>query len=185
MIAVHQPVCESESRTTSDFSAERPILLTGGPFSAKCPNSSLKNSRGVSVGTFNKWKQENNTSYLSKKSAANFIHFIAQSQRQRFIEDTMTSCNFYSFLMDGSTDAGNIDNEVIAVLYCQRDSKAAEIKSYVRYFSTQAPTETTHHGLVKCVGNALKSLGVQDIDSCKSVLHTGDLPVLVGGEGGH
>ena len=65
-------------------------------------------------------------------------HFIAESQSQQFIE-SMSSRHFYSFLTDGSTDVGNVDNEVIAVVYCKRDDKAAEIKSYGRYVSVPAP----------------------------------------------
>jgi hypothetical protein len=38
-----------------------------------------------------------------------------------------------------------------------------------------------HSGLLKCVGDALKTLGVENIASRESVLGTGEMPVLVGG----
>jgi hypothetical protein len=66
----------------------------------------LETRHGVSLGT----------SYSNKARAAEFVHFIAESQRQQFVEFITSSCHFYSFLMDGSTDAGVVDNEVIAVL---------------------------------------------------------------------
>ena len=47
-------------------------------------------------------------SYKTCNSAKNFTQYIAQSQRQIFF-DSWSTTNFYSLLMDGSTDAGNVD----------------------------------------------------------------------------
>lgn len=40
---------------------------------------------------------------------------------------------FYSFMMDGSTDSGNVEDELVAILYFFKDDVAQEIQSHVRY----------------------------------------------------
>ncbi len=55
--------------------------------------------------------------YKTKDSAKNFTHYIAESRRMGFISSLSTS-RFYSFLMDVSTDAGNIEDELIIIMYC-------------------------------------------------------------------
>ena len=45
--------------------------------------------------------------YNTKDSAKTSIHYIAESQHQLFIS-SLSLARFYSFLMDGSTDTGNV-----------------------------------------------------------------------------
>ena len=52
--------------------------------------------------------------YKTDVSAQTFTHYIAESQRQSFLE-SFSTMNFYSFLMDGSTDAGNVEDELVLV----------------------------------------------------------------------
>ena len=65
-----------------------------------------------------------------------FTHYIAESQRQSFYE-SLTQSNFYSFLMDGSTDAGNVEDELVLVQYCIQNDAAQEIRSSVRFLSVK------------------------------------------------
>ena len=65
--------------------------------------------------------------YKTKDSAKTFTHYIAKSQRQAFLH-TFSTAHFYSFLMDGSTDAGNVEDELIAILYCLKDDEAQEVR---------------------------------------------------------
>ena len=78
--------------------------------------------------------------YKTDVSAQTFTHYIAESQRQSFLE-TFSASNFYSFLMDGSTDTGNVEDELILVQYCIQDGAAQEIRSCVRYVSLEVPTK--------------------------------------------
>ena len=43
--------------------------------------------------------------------------------------------HFFSFLMDGSTDAGNVEDKIFVLLQCFKDDKSEEIRSYARFFS--------------------------------------------------
>ena len=57
--------------------------------------------------------------------------------------------------MDGSTDASNVEQELVVLLSCKRDDTAAEIKSYARFFSVATPEMANASGLVKCLSQSL------------------------------
>ena len=78
----------------------------------------LKERHGVDLGL----------AYKNRDSAANFVHFIAESQRQY---DTLriSGCHFYSVLMDGSTDKGRIENELLVIISCKKDDALQEVFS--------------------------------------------------------
>ena len=117
--------------------------------------------------------------YKTEVSAQTFTHYIAESQRQSFL-DTFPKSNFYSFLMDGSTDAGNVEDELVLILYCTRDDPAQEMRSCVRYLTLEVPVKADADGLIKCVGNALQTLGVDNILDRLSILGVKGKPILIG-----
>ena len=47
---------------------------------------------------------------------------------------------FCSFLMDGSVDAGRVEDELVVILYCKKDNASEEIWSCTRFFSVQVRT---------------------------------------------
>ena len=120
--------------------------------------------------------------YRTKYSAKNFTHYIAEAQRHTFIED-LSSVHFFSFLMDGSVDAGKVEDEliVIVILYCMKDNLSEEIRSCTRFFSVQAPSRADAAGLIECIGGALKKLGIDNLLDQAKVLGVEGKPVLVGG----
>ena len=75
-------------------------------------------------------------SYKTKTSAAAFTHYIAKSHQQLFVQ-SVSAVSFYSILIDGSTDAGNVEDELVAILYCSKDDVNEEQRTCVRYFSLQ------------------------------------------------
>ena len=119
-------------------------------------------------------------SYKTSDSAKTFTHYIAQSQRQSFLH-SLSSSNFYSFLMDGSTDSGNVEDELVLIQYCTQDVAAQEMKSCTRYLSLEVPAKANSDGLIKCLGNALGILGVENILDEPSVLGVQGKPILIGG----
>ena len=54
--------------------------------------------------------------------------------------------------MDGSTDVGNMEDELVLVQYCIQDAAAQEMRSCVRYISLKFPSKADADGLIKCVG---------------------------------
>ena len=121
------------------------------------------------------------TSYKTKDSAKNFTHYIAMAQRQQFFQ-SLQEINFFSFIVDGSTDAGRIEDEIVMMMFCKRNEKAEEINSCVRYLSIEVPGRADANGLIKCVGNALKFVGIEDVLDKTKVLGVEEKPVIVGGE---
>ena len=120
------------------------------------------------------------TSYKTKDSAKNFTHYIAMAQRQQFFQ-SLQAINFYSFIVDGSTDAGRIEDELVMMMFCKRNEKAEEINSCVRYLSIEVPGRADANDLIKCVGNALKFVGIEDVLDKTKVLGVEEKPILVGG----
>ena len=120
-------------------------------------------------------------SYSMKDSAKIFTHYIVKTQRQAFMS-SLSTAHFYRFSLDGTTDAANVENELVVILYCRKDYVAGEIKSCARYFTIEVPKKTDATGLITCLGNAVKHLGVDDVLSKHSVLGAEGKPVLIGEE---
>ena len=95
------------------------------------------------------------------------------------------SCSLLQFpdgrLMDGSTDAGNGEDELVVIFYCYKDDTAQEVRSCARYVSLEIPTKADTEGLIKCLGDALKTLGVDKILDKADILGVEGKPVLVSG----
>ena len=53
--------------------------------------------------------------YKTDTAAKTFTHYIAESEWQKLL-DTLQSAKFFSLLMDGSTNVGNVDDELLLVV---------------------------------------------------------------------
>ncbi len=92
--------------------------------------------------------------------------------------------HFYSFLMDGTTDAGNVEDELIVIMGFQKDDTAGEVGTFARYFSLEVPAKADADGLIGCLQKAVGTIGPSaprenSVLSKTSVLET--KPILVGG----
>ena len=68
-------------------------------------------------------------SYATKDSAKLFTHYIAESQCSPFMR-SLSIVHFYSFLMDGTIDAGNIEDELVVIMTFCKDEVAGEVRSF-------------------------------------------------------
>ena len=73
----------------------------------------------------------------NRDSAHNFVHYIAESQRQH-LYTTLASSHFYSILMDSSTDKERVENELFVILFV----KKLELKTTARYYCMLEPRKT-------------------------------------------
>jgi hypothetical protein len=133
----------------------------------------LESRHGVDLGQ----------SYTTKDSAKSFSHYIAESQCNTFI-NTLSTMHFYSFLMDGTTDAGNVEDKLIVIMGFQKDDTAGEVGTFTRYFSIEVPAKADVDGLIGCLQKAVGAIGPSapgenSVLSKTSVLET--KPMLVGG----
>ena len=84
--------------------------------------------------------------------------------------------------MDGSTDAGNIEQELVLILFCRKDDSARKVRSCTKLLSLSSPEKADADGLLKCLSNALlQPLGVTDILDQANIVVVIGKPVLVGG----
>ena len=120
----------------------------------------LESRHGVDLGP----------AYGNDVSAKSFTHYIAENQRQKFQNAT---------LMDGTTDSGHLEDELVVVQHCWRDTSTKEIKSSVRYVSVVNPSKADTDGLVTCLTEPMERLGIIDFLSKESVLDA--KPILIGG----
>ena len=111
--------------------------------------------------------------YRTADSAKTFTDYIAESQQQAFIEYLGKHCHFFSFLIDGSVDAGNVEDELVAVQYCKRDDICEEIRSVSRYFAICNPIQGNADSLVNALEVTLDRLRINDIQDKSNVLGVG------------
>ena len=115
-------------------------------------------------------------------SAKAFTSYIAQAQREVFLKSlAIRKCFFYSIMMDGSTDAGNVLDEMVVLLNNCKNDDTREITSVTRYCSVHSPNRADATGLIGSLKHALQPLGVTDLLDQASVLNVKNMPVLVGG----
>lgn len=81
--------------------------------------------------------------------------------------------------MDGTTDAGRVEDELVAVMYCSKDDVCREVKSKARFIRVVVPERADANGLIACAQKSLGVIGAIDILSKDSVLSV--KPVLIGG----
>ena len=117
--------------------------------------------------------------YKTDTSAKSFTHYIAESQRQKLLSFMRSELHFFSFLIDGTTDAGNVEDEMIVLQFCCKDDGAKEVRSCARYFSIFNPDKGDTDGLVDGVKKPLEKL-VDITDCLDKSLVLGTTPTLVG-----
>ena len=72
--------------------------------------------------------------------------------------------------MDDSTDRGNVEDELIVILYSMKDSVAEEIGTHALFFALQEPRKADADRLIDCLGSALQRLSIANIRDKTSVL---------------
>ena len=65
-------------------------------------------------------------SYTTK----DFARSTTLQSQQLVITHSLSASHFYSFLTNGTTDAGNIEDELVVIMYCERDVAAGETLCY-------------------------------------------------------
>ena len=113
-------------------------LARGGLAFLKSPVfHSLAERQGVLLGS----------SYKGSDCVKHFTYYIAEAQRSIFMQ-SLSDVSFFSFLMDGSTDAGNKEQEIVFAVHCKKDDNTKELRSRTRYLAILNPTSTTADGLI-------------------------------------
>jgi len=140
------------------------VAIENLPFTKYPKVCELEGRHGVRVGT----------SYINENAGKELIHYIAESQRQE-LKQRLANAKFFSLLLDGSTDTGNIDNELLLVVWCDRDGTDEKIHTRMEYFTVVRPHSVTAQGLLEVLESGLQGLGIKEIsaEECKKLVGIG------------
>ena len=82
----------------------------------------LEARHGVNIGA----------TYTTETAASSFTGYIAQAKRNKLVVN-LQKAKFFSLLLDGSTDAGNIDNELLLVVWFDKDGVGEKVYTRTNY----------------------------------------------------
>ena len=85
------------------------------------------------------------------------------------------SAKFYSLLIDGSKDKGNVDNEMMLTVWCDLNGNDEKVHTRVSCFSLIRPKSVTAIGLFEVFQQVIRKLGVEEVDAenCKKLVGIG------------
>ena len=114
------------------------------------------------------------TTYRSDMAGKDFMHYIAEGKRKDLLQ-MLAKATFFSLLLDGSTDTGNIDNEVLLVEWCDPDSSDEKIHTRMDFLMVSRPQSVTARGLFEVLESCLQGLGIREVspDECKKLVGVG------------
>ena len=97
------------------------------------------------------------TGYINDKVCAVFIEFIAQERREALL-DAISKARFFSIQADGTTDKGNIEEEMFHVVYFDFRSSDMKVQAHSRFLAVRQPTNANAAGLFECFKKAAVSV---------------------------
>ena len=124
----------------------------------------LFGKHGVNVGI----------AYQNENAGKTFCHFIAESRREKLVENLFRA-KFFSVLMDGSTDSASIDDELFLVVWCDANGSDQKVHTKMSFFAVARPDSVTAKGLFECLQGCLGRIGITAIDGeqCKMLVGIG------------
>ena len=115
------------------------------PFTEMGPICGLEEKHGVSLGT----------GYKNDKACAVFVDFIAQERREALL-DSVSKAKIFSVQADGTTEKGNIEEEMFHVVYCDFNSSDKTVRARNRFLAVRQPTSGNAAGLFECFKQAME-----------------------------
>ena len=98
--------------------------------------------------------------YKNDRACATFVECIAREQQEQLMA-ALSRSKFFSLQADGSTDSGNVEDELFLILHF--DPYSADGKVHVRdsFFTVRQLSRGTAQGLFDCLKKAIEYLGDQ------------------------
>ena len=87
--------------------------------------------------------------YKNDRSCATFMEFIARDLQEQLMK-ALSRSKFFSLQADGSTDAGNIEEELFLVLYFNPYSQDGKVHICDSFFTVRHLSSETGQGLRLC-----------------------------------
>ena len=151
--ALHTLDADAELKVKRKFDIAYLIAKENLAFNKMGPLCELEERHGVDLGQ----------GYKNDQACATFVDYIAKEQ-QEILVHALTAARFFSLQADGSTDAGNVENELFLALYF--DPYASDGKVHVRnkFLSVRRPKSGCAEGLFECLEKAVGHVGIADSD---------------------
>ena len=99
--------------------------------------------------------------YKNDHSCTLFVEFIARDLKEQLLR-ALSRSKFFSLQADGSTDSGNIEEELFLVLHFDPYSKDGTVHIRDSFFTVRHLSSGTGQGLFDCVEKAVKYMGADD-----------------------
>ena len=99
--------------------------------------------------------------YKNDRSCALFVEFIARDLKEQLLK-ALSRSKFFSLQADGSTDSGNIEEELFLVLHFDPYSKNGMVHIRDSFFTVRHLSSGTGQGLFDCVEKAVEYMGLAD-----------------------
>jgi len=111
---------------------------------------------------------------VNENAGKTFCKFIAETRMADLCRE-VTDTNFFSILMNGSTDVGKIDDELFLVQWCDVSVEDEKIHSRMEYFTVVRPKSGDAKGLFECLQSALQEFGIAslNVENCKMLVGVG------------
>ena len=102
--------------------------------------------------------------YKNDRGCATFVEFIARDLQEQLMK-ALSRSKFFSLQADGSTDAGNIEEELFLVLHFDPYSQDGKVHIRDSVFTVRHLSSGTGQGLFDCVKKAVEYMGAADWES--------------------
>ena len=93
------------------------------------------------------------------KACASFVGYIVDKQWQILVS-ALVGVKFFSLQADGTTNAGNIEDELFLVLYFNLHAKDGKVHVHNRFLTVRQPKSGNAEGLFECFKNVLSHVGL-------------------------
>ena len=98
------------------------------------------------------------TTYTTETASKSFTSYIAQAQCNELAVN-LQKAKFFSLLLDGSTDAGNVENELLLAVWFDKDGAGEKVYARTSYLCISGPATATALGIFDVVQTAVQKLG--------------------------
>ena len=99
--------------------------------------------------------------YKNDRSCTTFVEFIAYDLQKQLMT-ALSHCKFFSLQADGSTDSGNIEEELFLVLHFDPSSNDGKVHIHDSFFTVKHLSSGTGWSLFNCVQKAVEYMGADD-----------------------
>ena len=84
--------------------------------------------------------------YTTETFCRTLSHYVAEAFQMKVV-DQLKKGKIFSVLLDGSTDSGNVDNELMMAVHFNREGADEKVCTNISYNKISKPSSTSAQGL--------------------------------------